>query len=220
MVDSPNDPADPNTLTWFYPGQWFGVSEPVPTIQLAWLRRAQQDYEYLWLAAQQGEVINALQMARLITKPVEIQPGQAADPVYALLTGTTSQETWDRAQELLAKTILLRKPGQPVDEARQRALHRNAAMGTAAGATAASGAICQVATRTAPKRAAGASCGHLAAPRSLAGYLQCIRHHPRQERIAVDRSPAAKRLAGAPATAGRAAAANLSRAERKPARAI
>lgn len=123
MVDSPNDPADPNSLTWFYPGQWFGVSEPVPTIQLAWLRRAQQDYEYLWLAAQQGEVINALQMARLITKPVEIQPGQAADPVYALLTGTTSQETWDRAQELLAKTILLRKPGQPVDEARQRALY-------------------------------------------------------------------------------------------------
>lgn len=123
MVDSPNDPADPDTLTWFYPGQWFGITDPVPTIQLAWLRRAQQDYEYLWLAAQQGEVINALQMARLITKPVEIQSGQAADPVFALLTGTTSQQVWDRAQELLAETILLRKPGQHVDEARQRALY-------------------------------------------------------------------------------------------------
>ena len=123
MVDSPNDPADPNTLTWFYPGQWFGVSEPLPTIQLAWLRRAQQDYEYLWLAAQRGEVINSLQMARLITKPVEVQAGQAADPVYALLTGTTSQQTWDRAQELLAQTIMLRKPGQHMDEARQRALY-------------------------------------------------------------------------------------------------
>ena len=122
-VDSPSDPADPNMLTWFYPGQWFGVPHPVPTIQLAWLRRAQQDYEYLWLAAQHGEVINALQMARLITKPVEIQPGQAADPVYALLTGTTSQQAWDRAQELLAKTILLRKPGHPVNEAEQRALY-------------------------------------------------------------------------------------------------
>lgn len=123
MVDSPNDPADPNTLTWFYPGQWFGVADPVPTIQLAWLRRAQQDYEYLWLAVQHGQLINALQMARLITKPVEIQSGQAADPVYALLTGTTSQEAWDRVQELLAETILLRKPGQQVDEARQRALY-------------------------------------------------------------------------------------------------
>lgn len=123
MVDSPNDPADPNTLTWFYPGQWFGVRGPVPTIQLAWLRRAQQDYEYLWLAAQRGEVINALQMARLISKPVEIQPGQTADPVYALLTGTTSQQAWDRAQALLAETILLRKPGQAANEDRQRALY-------------------------------------------------------------------------------------------------
>lgn len=120
-VDSPDEPADPNRLTWFYPGRWFGVPKPVPTIQLAWLRRAQQDYEYLWLAAQHGELITALQMARLITKPVEIQPGQAADPVYALLTGTTDQKAWDRAQDLLAKTILLRKPGRPVNEADQRA---------------------------------------------------------------------------------------------------
>ena len=123
MVDSPEDPADPNTLTWFYPGKWFGVSDPVPTIQLTWLRRAQQDYEYLWLAAQRGEVINALQMARLMSKPVEIQSGQPADPVYALLTGTTSQQAWDRAQQLLAETILLRKPGQVADAARQRALY-------------------------------------------------------------------------------------------------
>jgi hypothetical protein len=122
-VDSADQPADPNTLTWFYPGKWFGVAGPVPTIQLEWLRRAQQDYEYLWLAAQRGEVINALQMARLITKPVEIRPGQAADPEYALLTGTTSQHAWDRAQELLAEAILLRKPGQAADEAKQRALY-------------------------------------------------------------------------------------------------
>ncbi|HSU69551.1 MAG TPA: hypothetical protein VLJ39_21890 [Tepidisphaeraceae bacterium] len=122
-VDSPNVPADPNALTWFYPGQWFGVPEPVPTIQLEWLRRAQQDYEYLWLAAQRGEVINALQMARLITKPLEIEPGQAADPVYSLLSGTPGQAAWDRAQQLLAATILLRQPGKPVDAARQRALY-------------------------------------------------------------------------------------------------
>jgi hypothetical protein len=122
-VDSAGQPADPNTLTWFYPGKWFGVPGLVPTIQLEWLRRAQQDYEYLWLAAQRGEVINALQLARLITKPVEIRPGQAADPEYALLTGTASQHAWQRAQELLAETILLRKPGEPLDPARQRSLY-------------------------------------------------------------------------------------------------
>jgi hypothetical protein len=122
-VDAPQEPADPSGVVWFYPGQWFGVSEPLPTIQLKWLRRAQQDFEYLWLAREGGEVINALQMARLITKPVEIQPGQQPDPVYSLMSGTIDARAWDEAQSLLARTILLRKPGQPADEARQRALY-------------------------------------------------------------------------------------------------
>lgn len=122
-VNAPLEPADPSSLVWFYPGQWFGIDQPLPTIQLKWLRRAQQDYEYLWLASQRGEVINALQMARLITKPVEIQPGQPADPVYSLMSGTTDPRAWDEAQDLLARSILLRQPGQPVDDARQRALY-------------------------------------------------------------------------------------------------
>ena len=49
-TSGPSELADPNDLVWFYPGQWFGVPEPLATIQLKWLRRAQQDYEYLWLA--------------------------------------------------------------------------------------------------------------------------------------------------------------------------
>ena len=52
--NDPNTPADPNTLVWFYPGSWFGVPGVVPGIQLKWLRRAQQDYEYLWLAGRGG----------------------------------------------------------------------------------------------------------------------------------------------------------------------
>jgi hypothetical protein len=114
--------ADADEMVWFYPGSWFGVDRPVPTMQLKWLRRAEQDYEYLWLAKQRGEVINALQLARLITKPLEVLPGQPADPAYALMSGTTTQDAWDRAQELLAKTILLRKPGELADENLQRAL--------------------------------------------------------------------------------------------------
>ena len=122
-LDSALEPADPGSLVWFYPGQWFGVSEPLPTIQLKWLRRAEQDYEYLWLARDRGEVINALQMARLITKPVEIQPDQQPDPVYSLMSGTIDPRAWEEARSLLARTIMLRKSGQPADAARQRALY-------------------------------------------------------------------------------------------------
>jgi hypothetical protein len=121
-ADSPSDPADPGALTWFYPGQWFGVSEPVPTVQLKWLRRAEQDFEYLWLAQQRGEATTAQQMARLMTKPVEVQPGKSPDPAYSLLTGVTTPAAWAQARELLAGSILLHSPGQALDQTRQRAL--------------------------------------------------------------------------------------------------
>ena len=116
-------PADPNDLIWFYPGSWFGVDEPVPTIQLKWLRRAQQDYEYLWLARQRGEVLNALLMARLIAKPVEIQPNQPPDPTCGLMSGTTDPQAWADVQRLLARTILLRQPGQAADPSQQHQLN-------------------------------------------------------------------------------------------------
>lgn len=113
--NNPEEPADPNELIWFYPGSWFGVEGLVPSIQLKWLRRAQQDYEYLWLARQRGEITNSLVMARLITKPVEIQPHQRPDPTYALMCGTTDQQAWQDVQRLMARTILLREPGQTAD---------------------------------------------------------------------------------------------------------
>jgi hypothetical protein len=121
-ANSPDDPADPDAVIWFYPGQWFGVSKPVPTLQLKWLRRAQQDYEYLWLAQQHGESRRAVEMSRLVTRPVELQPGQSPDPVYSLLSGTASQRTWEDALELLAQSILFHGQGRGADAARQRAL--------------------------------------------------------------------------------------------------
>ncbi|HTW95967.1 MAG TPA: hypothetical protein VMD30_14285 [Tepidisphaeraceae bacterium] len=118
--NDPAAPADPNALTWFYPGSWFGVDQPVPSIQLKWLRRAQEDYEYLWLANQRNQELNALIMARLITKQVELDAHQEPDPVYALLSGTTQPEVWDEARELLARTILLGDPDiVPTDAASQ-----------------------------------------------------------------------------------------------------
>ena len=114
--NQPTQEADPNDVIWFYPGQWFGVEQPVPSVQLKWLRRAQQDYEYLNLAAQRGMQTNALMLARLMTKQVQIQPGQVPDPQYGLLTGTVEQKTWDQAQSILARTILLRQPGSSPED--------------------------------------------------------------------------------------------------------
>ena len=125
---SPQEAADPNELTWFYPGRWFGVDEMVPTIQLKWLRRAQQDYEYLYLARQRGQGLYALVMARLMTKPVQTELNQRPDETHGLLTGTTDPAAWSRALELLAKNILLREPGRERDDAREAQLNRDTAM--------------------------------------------------------------------------------------------
>jgi hypothetical protein len=84
----------------------------VPTVQLKWLLRAQQDYEYLYLARQRGQTVNAIVMSRLLTKPVEIQPNQVTDPTYALMVGTTDPSIWSSAFELLVRNILLNEPGQ------------------------------------------------------------------------------------------------------------
>ena len=114
--DNPDEPADPSDLIWFYPGQWFGVDEPVPTVQLKWLRRAEQDFEYLYLASQRGDKIHTLVMARLITKPVEIPLTQVPDPTYAMMCGTADLAAWDSVKALLAESILLRPPGETADE--------------------------------------------------------------------------------------------------------
>jgi hypothetical protein len=119
--NGPLERGDPGEMVWFYPGKWFGVNEPVPTLQLKWLRRAEQDYEYLYLAQQRGMTTNAYMLARLIIKPVQIQPDQTPDPEYSLLTGTINQSTWDDAVSILARTILLRSPGADPDDPDNRA---------------------------------------------------------------------------------------------------
>jgi hypothetical protein len=122
-VSTPGEPADPNELIWFYPGKWFGLDEPVPTMQLKWLRRAEQDFEYLYLARERGEEVNAQQMARLITKPVEIAQGDVPDPTYSLMSGTTDLRAWSGAEKLLAQTIALHQPGQAPAAALQHELY-------------------------------------------------------------------------------------------------
>ena len=116
---TPRDPADPNDLIWFYPGSWFGVDQPVPTMQLKWLRRAQQDYEYIYLARQRGDIIDPLLMARVITKPVQLAPDQNPDPTYGLMCGTADPQAWSQATDLLAERILMQEPGQSADASKK-----------------------------------------------------------------------------------------------------
>lgn len=121
---SPQEAADPNELTWFYPGRWFGVDGPIPSIQLKWLRRAQEDYEYLLLARQRGQWANSLVMSRLMVKPVQTQLNEIPDPTHGLLTGTSDPHAWNKALDLLAQYILMRPPGQERDEAKEAELNR------------------------------------------------------------------------------------------------
>ena len=121
-TSGPDQAAEPGDLIWFYPGQWFGVDKPLASVQLKWLRRAEQDYEYLQLTRDRGEPLNAFLLARSLTKPVEIQARQSADPVYALMTGTVGHAPWTDALDLLARTIELHEPGETVDKAADSAL--------------------------------------------------------------------------------------------------
>ncbi len=123
MVGDTREPADPDDLTWFYPGEWFGLDQPVPTLQLKWLRRAEQDYEYLLLAKSRGDRVGPLLTARAITKPVQILNSQSPDPVYSMMSGTVDPAAWQEVKELLARRILLRTPGNPIDPEVERQLN-------------------------------------------------------------------------------------------------
>jgi hypothetical protein len=101
---------------WFYPGSWFGVDQPVPTVQLKWLRRAQQDFEYLRLAEQRGSRTAIFPIARVLAKPVEIQPGQAPDPTFGLLIGTANPKAWADLKPILVQILQSRGPGITPDE--------------------------------------------------------------------------------------------------------
>lgn len=116
-------PAAPDELIWFYPGEWFGLDSPIPTVQLKWLRRAEQDFEYLWIARQRGQLQHAQELARLITKVVDLQGAQLPDPRYGLLSGSSNPAAWDQALELLSRAIQLAQPGQPIDRQKERELN-------------------------------------------------------------------------------------------------
>jgi hypothetical protein len=107
----------PDTSNWFYAGAPFEQSHPVASSQLLWLRRAEQDYEYLWLAQQRGQVALATQIAGLLTRFVQVPSTLEPKPSYALLCGTADPQAWSDALALTARLI------HPMDEADRYALN-------------------------------------------------------------------------------------------------
>ncbi|MEL7237279.1 MAG: hypothetical protein AAGK78_00335, partial [Planctomycetota bacterium] len=106
-------PADPSRLIAFYPGEPFGLDTPVPTVHLKWLRRAQQDVEYLHAAADRQEGQYARLLARAMARPLEVNLGPddlRPDPVYPLLTGTPGRSLWPEALQLVAEKTAIGDP--------------------------------------------------------------------------------------------------------------
>lgn len=99
--------SDPTRLTWFYPGDLFGIEGPVPTVQLKWLRRAQQDYEYLAAAAGQMEETYARVIARALVRPVRVEGEGQVDPVLPLIAGTPETSLWREGLNLVAGKVAL-----------------------------------------------------------------------------------------------------------------
>ncbi len=86
-------------VPWFYPGSWYGVDGPLPTLQLKWLRQAEQDYEVLRAAADAGDGPAAAATCRLIVKPVDVDG--PATPVLSLLGGVTAPHACGDTRDLL-----------------------------------------------------------------------------------------------------------------------
>ncbi len=102
-------------LPLFYPGEWYGADAPLPTLSLKWIRQAEQDYEYLNLANQQGDRAAALTMCQLITRPVQLIPAQTPEPLFDLLAGTSDSKTCEEARALLTSRLLRTSTGGAVD---------------------------------------------------------------------------------------------------------
>jgi hypothetical protein len=101
---------------WFVPGTPFGIDGPVETIELKWARQAEQDYEYLVRSTQRGRRGLAVKLCRLVTRPIELQPTQGADPEFSLICGSDDPSGCEQARRLLVGSDRLPK-SQPNEDA-------------------------------------------------------------------------------------------------------
>jgi hypothetical protein len=113
---SPSSPIPADELPWLYPGSWYGVNGPLPTLQLKWLRQAEQDFEVLQMSADGGDRDAAMAVCRLICKPVKVGRAVAAAPTLpsevSLLGGSTDPQGCAATRDLLIDRIVARKSGQ------------------------------------------------------------------------------------------------------------
>ena len=111
-VTRADQPVPADELPWFYPGDWFGAQGPLPTLQLKWLRQAEQDYEVLRLSADAGDRDAALAVCRLVAKPVEASgpAGDVPPSEASLLGGSTTPHACADTRDLLMDRLASRRP--------------------------------------------------------------------------------------------------------------
>lgn len=93
-----------------YPGDFVGVDEPVPCIRLKLLRRGSQDFEYMWLLAQQTDdesTIDEIADSILFRAMHEgLKAGQDYWAPRERDSRSHNPAQWDEARRELAKAIL------------------------------------------------------------------------------------------------------------------
>jgi hypothetical protein len=94
-------PSAGNDLPLIYPPSVFATNGPLPSLGLKWIRAAEQDYECLWLAAQQKDRDAAMTICRLVTRSLQLQPTQQSESVFDLLAGVTEPDACEQARRLV-----------------------------------------------------------------------------------------------------------------------
>jgi hypothetical protein len=120
------DASHPSPAAWFVPGKPFGIDGPLQTIQLKWTRQAGQDYEYLVRSNQRGRGTQAVQLCRLLTRTIRLQPTQGIDPEFSLIVGLTDRSACERCRRLLVASDRLAAAGPLPDLSRWIDSHQTA----------------------------------------------------------------------------------------------
>jgi hypothetical protein len=93
-----------------YPGDFLGLDGPVPCIRLKALRRASQDYQYLWLLSQRTGGARAadqiVDSVLLRAMHEALKPGQDYWQQHERDSRSHDPEQWDRARRKLAERIM------------------------------------------------------------------------------------------------------------------
>lgn len=107
-TSNPNDPGEASRAVWFYPAEWFGqpAAGVLPSVELKWARRAQQDRELFELAKRRRATDLTQTIAREATRSGQSKPILAAD----LTAPIADPALWEKGLDLVRSAAALRAP--------------------------------------------------------------------------------------------------------------